>query len=72
VSDKSWKNALLALASILIALAIWTALPLGASKTNDLGYFSVCPFTPWSTLALLLVAGVLCAIRQYLITRTKS
>jgi hypothetical protein len=70
--DRTGKNVLLALASILVALAIWTALPLGASKTNDLGYFSACPFAPWSTLALLLVAGVLWAIRQYLITRTKS
>jgi hypothetical protein len=69
VSDKSKTSGLLGLALILVALAIWTALPLPASKTNDLGYFSACPFAPWSTLALLLVAGVLMAIRQYLLTR---
>jgi hypothetical protein len=47
-------------------------LPFSASKTNDLGYFSACPFAPWSTLALLLAAGVLWAIRQYLLTRKTS
>jgi len=72
VSDNTRKTGLLVLAFILVALSIWTALPLGASKTNDLGYFSACPFAPWSTLALLLVAGVLMAIRQYLLTRAKS
>ena len=72
MSANTTKTGLLILALILVALAIWTALPLGASKTNDLGYFSACPFAPWSTLALLLVAGVLMAIRQYLLTRTNS
>ncbi len=27
------------------------------SEENDLGYVSMCPFAPWSTLSLLLVAG---------------
>jgi hypothetical protein len=72
VSDKTSTIALLGLALILVALAIWTALPFSASKTNDLGYFSACPFAPWSTLALLLVAGVIWAIRQYLLTRNNT
>jgi hypothetical protein len=72
VSDKSKASGLLGLTLILAGLAIWTALPFSASKTNDLGYFSACPFAPWSTLALLLVAGVLLAIRQYLLTRKTS
>jgi hypothetical protein len=72
VSKHTRTTALLSLALLLVALAIWTALPLGASKTNDLGYYSACPFAPWSTLALLLVAGVLWAIRQYILTRVNS
>jgi len=72
VSEKTRATGLLGLALILVALAIWTALPFSASKTNDLGYSSACPFAPWSTLALLLVAGVLWAIRQYLLTRKTS
>jgi hypothetical protein len=72
VSNKTRTTGLLGLALILVALAIWTALPFSASKTNDLGYFSTCHFAPWSTLTLLLVAGVLWAIRQYLLTRKTS
>ena len=60
---------LLVLAAILIILAVVTLLPFSVSKTNDLGYFSACPMAPWSTLALLLVAGVILAIRQYFNTR---
>ncbi len=60
---------LLALVVIFAGLAIWTLLPFSAPKTNDFGYISACPFAPWSTLALLLVAGVIWAIRQYLMTR---
>jgi hypothetical protein len=44
-------------------------LPFSASKTNDLSYYSLCPFAPWSSLALLFVAGVIWAIRNYLLTR---
>ena len=60
---------LLALIIVLVGLAAFTLLPFSASKPNDLGYFSVCSFVPWSTAALLSVAGVVWAIRQYLMTR---
>ena len=60
---------LLALVVILAGSAVWTMLPFAAPKANDLGYVSTCPFAPWSTLTLLLVAGVIWAIRQYLMTR---
>jgi hypothetical protein len=63
--------ALLVLFIILIALAVWTLLPFAASKPNDLGYVSACPFAPWSTGALLSVAAVLWAIRRYLVTRAE-
>ena len=69
MSDKTRISALLVLAWIFVALAVSTALPLTASRTNDLGYYSLCSFAPWSTLALLIVAGVLWAIRKYLLTR---
>jgi hypothetical protein len=52
-----------------IAIAVWTLLPLDAPKPNDLGYFSACPFAPWSTLSMLMVAGVVWVIRQYFLTR---
>jgi hypothetical protein len=69
MSDKTRIGWLLALAWIFIALSASTMFPLSASKTNDLGYYSLCSFAPWSSIALLLVAGVIWAIRKYLLTR---
>ena len=54
---------------ILVALAGVTALPFSASKMSDLGYYSLCSFAPWSTMTFLVPAGVLWAIRSYLLTR---
>jgi hypothetical protein len=68
--SKDIRNAiLLALVIIFVGMAVWTLLPLSAPKANDLGYVSACPFAPWSSLALLLAAGVVWAVRQYLMTR---
>jgi hypothetical protein len=69
VSPKTRNVSLLVLVCIFVGLAICTIVPYPASKANDLGYVSACSFAPWSTLALLLVAGVIWAIRQYLMTR---
>jgi len=70
MTKKSPNIVLTGLMYLFAALALWTLLPLPpASRTNDLGYASACPFAPWSTLALLVVAGVIWAVRQYLVTR---
>jgi len=69
MQDKTAIRLLLALMWIFVILAVATALPFSASRTNDLGYYSLCSFTPWSTAALLSVAGILWAIRKYLQTR---
>jgi len=69
MSDKTSIRSLLVLSWIFVILSISTMLPSSASKTNDLGYYSLCSFAPWSSLALLVVAGVLGAIRKYLLTR---
>lgn len=71
MSPKTRNTGLLVVMLILIGLAVWTVLPLSAPKANDLGYVSACPFAPWSTLALLVVAGVVWAIRQYFLTRVE-
>ncbi len=71
MSDKTSIRALLILSWIFAILAVITMLPFSASKTNDLGYYSLCSFAPWSALALLLVAAVLLAIRKYLLTRAQ-
>jgi hypothetical protein len=69
VRQRASNTILLGLIVLFVGLAVLTLLPFTAPRANDLGYISMCPFAPWSTLSLLLVAGVIWAIRQYLITR---
>jgi hypothetical protein len=33
---------------------------------SDLGYYTLCPFAPWSTLMLLLVAGLSWVLRGHI------
>jgi len=69
-SAHATRNSMLfGLTMIIVGLAALTLLPFSASKENDLGYSSLCSFAPWSTLAILVVAGIVWAIRQYLMTR---
>lgn len=69
MSAKTRNTALAVVMYIFAGLAVWTLLPLPpAAKANDLGYAGACPFAPWSTLALLVVAGLIWAVRAYLIT----
>lgn len=67
--QKTSSTILFGLAILFAGLAVLTLLPFTAPRANDLGYLSMCPFAPWSSLALLLVAGLIWAVRQYLITR---
>jgi hypothetical protein len=54
----------------LFAIAgLLTLIPFSAAKMNDLGYHSMCPFAPWSSLGLFVVAGVVWVIRGYVLTR---
>jgi ABC-type Co2+ transport system permease subunit len=69
VRQRPFNTVLLGLIVLFVGLAVLTLLPFTAPRANDLGYMSMCPFAPWSTLSLLVVAGVIWAIRQYLITR---
>jgi hypothetical protein len=70
MTRKSPNAVLTSVLYLFAALALWTLLPLPpAVRNNDFGYRSACPFAPWSSLALLVVAGLAWAVRQYLITR---
>jgi tryptophan-rich sensory protein len=66
MSRQTLSRLLLALAILLAALAAATLVPFSASTISDLGYYTLCPFAPWSTLALLLLAGVSSIVRRYL------
>ena len=59
-------NALFAAAIILTILAAATLLPSDAPVLSDLGYKSRCPFAPWSTLTLLMLAGLAWIVRRHI------
>jgi len=59
VRQRTSNTILLGLIVLFVGLAVLTLLPFTAPRANDLGYMSMCPFAPWSTLSLLLVAGVM-------------
>ncbi len=66
MSEVNRNTSLLVLVAVFLGGAAITVVPHSASRINDLGYNSVCPFAPWSTLALLLLAGLVWVVRQYL------
>lgn len=66
MSQQASSTLLLAIAILFAVAAAATLLPYSATMINDLGYRSLCPFAPWSTLALLLGAGATWVLRQYI------
>ncbi len=62
-------NSLIGVASLFAIAALSTLIPSSAARVNDLGYHSLCPFAPWSTLGLLVVSGIVWTIRSYVLTR---
>jgi hypothetical protein len=66
MSRQTLSRLLLAAAVVLLILAVTTILPYSSSMISDLGYYTLCPFAPWSTLALLFFAGVSWLVRRYI------
>ncbi len=63
-------NVLMAAAALIVALALVTLLPFSSNNIrSDLGYASLCPFAPWSTLTLLAGAGLAWLVRAYVKTQ---
>lgn len=71
MSLKTGNQFLIALAGLFAVGALITLVPAQAVLANDLGYLSLCPFAPWSTLILLMVAGICLGLRNYRLSRTK-
>jgi hypothetical protein len=59
-------------AIVFLVLAGATLLPFSGSMISDLGYYTWCPFAPWSTLMLLVAAGVSWALRRHIDTQRKA
>lgn len=61
-------NLLRIAAVLLVALAAATLVPVGGTHMlSDLGYRTFCPFAPYSTAALLVVAGIAHVVRRYML-----
>ena len=59
-------SSLLLAATVLFAVSGGlTLLPSSSLKISDLGYRTLCPFAPWSTITLLFLAGLAWVIRRY-------
>ena len=56
---------------VMLVPTVMTVWPAQASKSNRLGYTSVCSFTPWSTLGMLGITLLLVGI-VYLVQRVVS
>lgn len=66
MSRQNLRSLLLAGAILLVVLAGVTILPYSTPMVSDLGYHTVCPFAPWSTLTLLFLAGLAWVLRGYI------
>jgi len=66
-------NILLGAALLLAAAAVVTLVPFSSGNIkSDLGYLSLCPFAPWSTLTLLAFAGLVWLVRAYVQTQGRA
>jgi hypothetical protein len=63
---------LLAISIPLAAAALVTLIPHASRTVSDLGYYTLCPFAPWSTLTLLFFAGLAWFVRQHMNTQPRS
>lgn len=68
MSRESLRSLLLAATILLVVLAGVTLLPGSSPILSDLGYHTLCPFAPWSTLTLLFLGGLSWVVRRYLAT----
>ena len=61
------QSSLLFAATILLGiLAVVTIVPFSTPMVSDLGYHTVCPFAPWSTLTLLFLGWMAWVLRGYI------
>jgi hypothetical protein len=60
-------SSLLFIAAIaLLILALATLIPHSSRMVSDLGYYTFCPFAPYSTLTLLFLAGLGWVVRRHI------
>lgn len=65
MSRETLNTVFLVVAIAFFVLAAATLIPSSAPKVSDLGYSTLCPFAPWSTLALLFFGWLSWILRGY-------
>lgn len=66
MSRQSLSSLLLAIAMLLGVLGLVTLLPHQGTLQSDLGYYTLCPFAPWSTLTLLVLGGLCWMVHRHI------
>lgn len=70
MSRQTLSTLLLAAAILLAVAAGVTLLPSSSLKISDLGYRTLCPFAPWSTITLLFLAALGWVVKRYVDSQT--
>jgi len=70
MSGKTLSSILLAATILFLVLAAVTLVPHSNPMVSILGYHTLCPFAPWSTLTLLFLAGLAWVVRGYMKTQS--
>ena len=65
MSRQTLISLLQAVTALLLVLALTTLMPYQNNMVSDLGYHTLCPFAPWSTMTLVFLAGVAWIVRQH-------
>jgi hypothetical protein len=58
MSRQNLSTALYVFAIAMLVGAAVTLVPHNSLQLSDLGYHTLCPFAPWSTLTLVVLAGL--------------
>lgn len=72
MSRQTLSSVLLAATILLVIGAVATLVPSSSLTISDLGYRTLCPFAPWSTVTLLFLAGLGWIVRRYVESQPKS
>ena len=66
MSRQTFSSLLYAAAILLTAGACVTLVPWSNPMVSDLGYHTLCPFAPYSTMTLLFLGGLAWVVRGYI------
>jgi hypothetical protein len=66
MSRQNLSTVLYVFAIAMVVGAAVTLVPHDSLQLSDLGYHTLCPFAPWSTITLLFLAGLGWVIRRHI------